>query len=272
MAGYTSDTFGPLARTVTDIALVMQAISGHDPADVLSSPRPVPDFARDLSSDLKGMKLGVVREIAYSEWTHPEVLAAFEAALDVLRQRGAVIEEISLPLVKWAVPLQMLTTDADVASWFLANYLRDRYDRFDEGTRSRLVTSCLIPAATYSRAMRARTVVRAQVLEAMRKYDALLTPTNLTPPRLIEEAQENVSDSDDVLPKLIKRRIAHYPFSLSNVPALSVPCGFSKAGLPLALQIASRPFGEPTAFKVAHAYEQATEWHKRHPDLEKTLS
>jgi aspartyl-tRNA(Asn)/glutamyl-tRNA(Gln) amidotransferase subunit A len=272
MAGYTSDTFGPLARTVTDIALVMQAISGHDPADVLSSPRPVPDFTRDLSSDLKGMKLGIVREIAYSEWTHPEVLAAFEAALDVLRQRGAVIEEISLPLVKWAVPLQMLTTDADVASWFLANYLRDRYDRFDEGTRSRLVTSCLIPAATYSRAMRARTVVRAQVLEAMRKYDALLTPTNLTPPRLIEEAQENVSDSGDVLPKLIKRRIAHYPFSLSNVPALSVPCGFSKAGLPLALQIASRPFGEPTAFKVAHAYEQATEWHKRHPDLEKTLS
>ncbi len=272
MAGYTSDTFGPLARTVTDIALVMQAISGHDPADVLSSPRPVPDFTRDLSSDLKGMKLGIVREIAYSEWTHPEVLAAFEAALDVLRQRGAVIEEISLPLVKWAVPLQMLTTDADVASWFLANYLRDRYDRFDEGTRSRLVTSCLIPAATYSRAMRARTVVRAQVLEAMRKYDALLTPTNLTPPRLIEEAQENVSDSGDVLPKLIKRRIAHYPFSLSNVPALSVPCGFSKAGLPLALQIASRPFGEPTAFKVAHAYEQATEWHKRHPDLQKTLS
>lgn len=272
MAGYTSDTFGPLARTVTDIALVMQAISGHDPADILSSPRPVPDFTRDLSSDLKGMKLGIVREIAYSEWTHPEVLAAFEAALDVLRQRGAVIEEISLPLVKWAVPLQMLTTDADVASWFLANYLRDRYDRFDEGTRSRLVTSCLIPAATYSRAMRARTVVRAQVLEAMRKYDALLTPTNLTPPRLIEEAQENVSDSGDVLPKLIKRRIAHYPFSLSNVPALSVPCGFSKAGLPLALQIASRPFGEPTAFKVAHAYEQATEWHKRHPDLEKTLS
>jgi aspartyl-tRNA(Asn)/glutamyl-tRNA(Gln) amidotransferase subunit A len=272
MAGYTSDTFGPLARTVTDIALVMQAISGHDPADVLSSPRPVPDFTREFSTDLKGMKLGVVREIAYSEWTHPEVLAAFEASLDVLRQLGAVIEEISLPLVKWAVPLQMLTTDADVASWFLANYLRDRYDRFDEGTRSRLVTSCLIPAATYSRAMRARTVVRAQVLEAMRKYDALLTPTNLTPPRLIEEAQENVSDSGDVLPKLIKRRIAHYPFSLSNVPALSVPCGFSKAGLPLALQIASRPFGEPTAFKVAQAYEQASVWHKRHPDLEKTLS
>ena len=89
MAGYTSDTFGPLARTVTDIALVMQAISGHDPADVLSSPRPVPDFTRDLSSDLKGMKLGIVREIAYSEWTHPEVLAAFEAPLGVRPPRGA---------------------------------------------------------------------------------------------------------------------------------------------------------------------------------------
>lgn len=272
MAGYTSDTFGPLARSVEDVAAIMESISGHDPNDVLSSPRPVPRFTAGLECDLKGMKLAVVREIAYSDWTHPEVGDAFERAVNVLRSLGATVEEISLPLAKWAVPLQMLTTDADVASWFLANYLRDRYDRFDVGTRSRLVTSCLIPAAAYSRAMRARTVVRAQVLDATRKYDALLTPTNLTPPRLIDETQENISDSSDVLPKLIKRRIAHYPFSLSNVPAMSVPCGFSKAGLPLALQIAARPFGESTVFKVGYAYQEAAQWGQHHPNLDQTLS
>ncbi len=272
MSGYSSDTFGPLARSVEDIAAIMEAISGHDPHDVLSSPRRVPRFTEELGGDLRGMKLAVVREIAYGDGVDPEVTAAFEASVAVLKGLGATIEEISLPLAKWAVPLQMLSTDADVASWFLANFLRDRYDRFDVGTRTRLAASALIPASVYNRAMRARTVVRAQVLDAMRRYDALLTPTNVTPPRRIEAAQEKLTDSGDVIPKLIRRRIAHYPFSLSNVPALSVPNGFSRDGLPLALQIASRPFGESTAFQIGHAYQQATEWHRRHPDLQKTLA
>ena len=272
MSGYSSDTFGPLARSVEDIAAIMEVISGHDPKDVLCSPRAVPQFTSELSGDLRGMKLAVVREIAYSEGVEAEVATAFAASLDVLRALGATVEEVSLPFAKWAVPLQMLTTDADVASWFLANFLRDRYMRFDTGTRTRLAASALIPASVYHRAMRARTVVRAQVLDAMRKYDALLTPTNVTPPRLISHAAEVLGSSDDVVPKLIRRRIAHYPFSLSNVPAMSVPNGFSKDGLPLALQIASRPFAESSVFKVGHAYEQATPWHTRHPDLDKTLA
>jgi aspartyl-tRNA(Asn)/glutamyl-tRNA(Gln) amidotransferase subunit A len=276
MEGYSSDTFGPLARTVEDVALIMEAISGHDPDDVLCSPRPVPRFAAQLAqegaADLRGLKLAVVREIAQADGVDPEVTAGFEASLDALRRLGATIEEVSLPFAKWAVPLQMLTTDADVASWFLANHLKTRYERFDEGTRTRLAASALIPASVYNRAMRARTIVRAQVLDAMRRYDALLTPTNVTPPRLIEAAQEKLGSGDDVVPRLIRRRIAHYPFSLSNVPAMSVPNGFSKAGLPMALQIASRPFGEATVFKVGHAYQQATDWHRRHPDLARTLA
>jgi len=272
MAGYSSDTFGPLARSVEDVAAIMEVIGGHDPLDVLCSPRPVPHYAHQMNGDLRGMKLAVVREIAYGDGVDEEVVAAFETSVSVLREQGAIVEEISLPYAKWAVPLQMLSTDADVASWFLANYLRDRYDRFDVGTRTRLASSALIPASVYNRAMRARTVVRAQVLDAMRKYDALLTPTNVTPPRLIEAAQESLGSADDVIPKLIRRRIAHYPFSLSNVPAMSVPNGFSKDGLPLALQIASRPFGEGTVFQIGHAYQKATDWHSQHPDLQKTLS
>lgn len=272
MAAYTSDTFGPLTRSVEDCAAVLQAIAGHDPRDPLCIPREVPNFSAQLGRDLKGLKLAVVKEIAWGEATHPEVREAMLQAIQTLREQGAVVEEISLPLAKWAVPLQLLSADADVGAYFLANYLRDRYQRFDVGTRTRLAAASLIPASVYNRAMRARVLVRRQVLDALRRYDALITPTNVTPPKLIEATQERVDgDQQDVVARLIERRICHYPFSLSNVPALSVPAGFSSEGLPLALQIAGRPFDEATVFRVGHAFQQASAWHRHHPALDTTL-
>ena len=272
MHAYTSDTLGPLARTVEDAALVLAAIAGPDPRDPLSSDRPVPDYAARLGEGLRGKRLGVVREIAWGSGTSDEVKGVFSAALDVLRREGAEIEEVSLPLARHAVALQLLTADADVASWFLANYLRDRYDRFDVGTRARLAAAALIPASAYNRAMRARSLVRAQVLEAVRDFDALVCPTNVTAPKPIEAVQETVRADTEVAPRLIERRISLYPFSLSNVPALSVPCGFSKAGLPIGLQFAAKPFDEAGLFAVAHAYERAAGWRLGVPDLDRTLA
>jgi aspartyl-tRNA(Asn)/glutamyl-tRNA(Gln) amidotransferase subunit A len=275
MAAYTSDTIGPLARTVLDLASVLQVIAGHDPNDPLCSTRPVPNYRTELQQapeGLKGMKLAVVKEIARFDGVHAEVSTAFERAVDQLRDLGAEIHEVSLPWAKWAVPLQMLTADADVAAWFQGNYLKDRYERFDQGTRTRLVASSLIPASVYSRAMRARRLVRQQVLDAFNHFDALLTPTNITPPKKIEDAQERVDSPEDMVPRLIQRRISLYPFSLSNVPAMSIPMGFSEKGLPLALQIAARPFGESTVFRVGHAYQMATPWHEQHPDLKRIAS
>lgn len=191
-------------------------------------------------------------------------------AIALYREAGATVDEVSIPLAKWAVPLQMLSADADVASFFLATWLRDRYHRFDVGTRTRLAASAMIPASVYNRAMRARVIVRQQVLDTLAGFDAFLTPTNVTPPKRIEDAQETVSeDRDDVVTRLVERRISHYPFSLSNVPALSVPAGFSSDGLPLALQIVAKPFDEATCFTVGRAYERATPWHARHPDMSK---
>lgn len=268
MYAYTSDTFGPMARSVADTAAILQSMAGHDPRDPISLRHPVANYSRELGGDIKGLRLAVVRELARGEGTDPEVAAAFDAAVDTLRDAGAVIEEISLPLAKWAVPLQLLSADADVAAQFLARYLRDRYDRFDVGTRTRLAASSLIPATVYSRAMRARTLVREQVLAATRQYDALLTPTNVTPPKLIEASQEKVGGDHDVVSRLIERRICHYPFSLANVPAMSVPCGFSRnGGVPIALQIAGSPLSEPLLFRIGHAYQQLTDWHQQHPDL-----
>lgn len=275
MAAYTSDTIGPLARTVLDLASVLQVIAGHDPNDPLCSTRPVPNYRAELHNafeGLKGMKLAVVKEIARFDGVHTEVSKAFERAVDQLRDLGAEIHEVSLPWAKWAVPLQMLTADADVAAWFQGNYLKDRYERFDQGTRTRLIASSLIPASVYSRAMRARRLVRQQVLDAFNHFDALLTPTNITPPKKIEDSQERVDSPEDMVPRLIQRRISLYPFSLSNVPAMSIPMGFSENGLPLALQIAARPFGESTVFRVGHAYQMATHWHEQHPDLKRIIS
>jgi aspartyl-tRNA(Asn)/glutamyl-tRNA(Gln) amidotransferase subunit A len=268
MHAYTSDTFGPLARSVKDCAIVLGAVSGVDHADPLSSPKPVPDFAAGLTGDIRGLRIGIVREILHGEGTHPEVMDAMQVAFDVLRSRGAILEETSIPLAKWAVPLQFLSADADVASFFLRNYLTDRYDRFDVGTRTRLAASSMVPAVIYNRAMRARQIVRAQVIDTLSRFDALVCPTNVMPPRKIEDARETVGDDDDdMVRRLLLRRISLYPFSLSNVPALSVPAGFSSAGLPLALQIVGKPFDEATVLNIGHAFETDTPWKDRHPDL-----
>jgi aspartyl-tRNA(Asn)/glutamyl-tRNA(Gln) amidotransferase subunit A len=271
MYAWHSDTIGPLTRSVEDNALFLSAIAGADPADPLASVRPVPDYAAALGAGVRGLRLGVVREMARPEGVHPEVAAAFEMALDVLRRLGARIDEVSLPWARHAIPLQMLTSDADAASMY-RGLLRERWNDFDVGTRTRMAAALLVPAAVYSRAMRARAVVRRQILEALRERDALLCPTALKPPAPIAEARERVESRDDVTQRLILRRISTHPFGVANTPTLALPMGFTRDGLPLSLQVAGRPFAEEVVYRVGHAYERAAGWHARHPDLERTLA
>ncbi len=150
MEAYTTDTIGPLARTVADIATVLEVIAGHDARDPLSSRRPVDRYAAGLDRPIKGRRLAIVSEIAWGPGTTDEVKAVFAKAVEVLRALGAEIEEVSLPLALYAVPLQLLSTDADVAAYVVKKYLRERYDRFDTGTRTRLAASSLIPATVYN--------------------------------------------------------------------------------------------------------------------------
>ncbi|MGQ0522161.1 MAG: amidase, partial [Betaproteobacteria bacterium] len=270
MHGWTADTIGPVTRTVEDNALFLRVIAGHDDNDALSSPRPVPDYTAALDSGIRGLRLAVVTEMAYCEGVHPEVRAAFEAALAVLRELGAQVSEVSLPWAKHAIALNMMTSDADVASMFLP-LLRTRWSEFDVGTRTRMATAAMVPAAIYSRAMRARAVVRAQILEALIRHDALLCPTSLRPPALIDDAREQVESKADIAQRLILRRITTHPFGTANVPTLALPMGYTRDRRPLSLQIAARPFAEETVYRVGHAYEWATPWHTQIPDLDRTL-
>lgn len=269
MYAWTADTLGPLTRTVEDNALFLGAIAGFDARDPLTSRRAVPDYAAALGGDVKGLKFAVVTEMTWPDGVHAEVREAMVRAIEVLRTLGAVVDEISLPWAKHAIPLGMLTSDADVASMYLP-LLRSRWSEFDAGTRSRMATAAMVPAAVYSRAMRARAVVRSQILAAFERYDALLCPTNLKPPGSIDDTREVVRSEADVAQRIILRRISTHPFSVANVPVLAVPMGFTPAGLPLSLQVAGRPFAEATVYRIGHAYEQATSWHKRHPVLEET--
>jgi len=272
MYGWTADTIGPLTRRVTDNALVLQAIAGHDPRDPLTGLHAVPAYVERLTPDLRGLRLGVVTEMTWIEGVHPDVQSAMKAALDVLRDLGAEIVEVSLKLAKHSVPLQLLTSDSDIAAMMLKKWLRTHWSELDVGTRTRLAAGALIPAAIYHRAMRARALVRREVLDVLQGVDALLSPTALTPPGRIEAVRETVESADDMERKVLLRRICAYPFSMANVPALAVPCGFSASGLPLSLQIAAKPYDETTVYRIGHAYEQATPWHQRHPDLARTTA
>lgn len=267
MYGWTADTIGPLTRTVEDNALFLQAIAGHDPKDPLSSTRPVPDYGAALTTDLKGLTLGVVREMTWPDGVHAEVASAIKEAIKVLEGLGATVREVSLTRAKHAVPLLMLTSDSDIAAMMLKRWLRTRWNDFDAGTRTRLAAGCLIPAAIYHRAMRARALVRREVLDVLGGVDALLSASNLNPPGRIDATREKVESEDDMQRKILLRRISTYPYSIANVPALAVPAGFTKAGLPVSLQIAAKPFDEAMVFRVAHAFERATPWHNRHPEL-----
>ena len=272
MYAWTQDTIGPLTRTVADNALVLQTIAGHDPRDPLSSTRPVPDYGKSFTKDLKGVKLALVREMSVGQALHPEVDRMLKDALGVLKSLGATVEEISLPRAKFAVPLQFLTSDPDVAAVFVRKWLRKHWSKFDVGTRTRIAAAALVPATVHARAMRARALVRNEILASFKKFDGLVTLMNFVPPLKLQDSVEKIDSKEDVAARMFKsRRVCTYPFSIANVPALSVPSGFTGEDVPMSIQIAARPFDEATMYRVAHAYEQATEWHLRHPDLERTI-
>jgi aspartyl-tRNA(Asn)/glutamyl-tRNA(Gln) amidotransferase subunit A len=263
---WSMDAAGPLSRTVRDSALVLSVIAGRDDRDPTTSRRPVPDHLPALTTDVSGLRLGVVRELTSGPETHPEVRAAVEIAARRLATLGATVEDVSLPLIPLAGAVFMALADSEGAGLH-ARWLRDRPGDYDAGTRRRLLSAGLLPATLVHQASRARALIRRQVLDALREHDALLAPMAHTAAPPIAVGRAPITSRADVGPRFFTRRCYGSPASLAGVPALSVPCGFTGGGLPIGLQVIGRPFEEATTLRVAHAYEQASEWQHRRPPV-----
>jgi Asp-tRNA(Asn)/Glu-tRNA(Gln) amidotransferase A subunit family amidase len=261
---WSMDTPGPLGRSVEDAALLLQAIAGYDPNDPLTSRAPVPDYSRALGDGVRGLRVGIIRELTFGADTQPEVRDAVVAVARKLEGLGAATEEVSLRLVPLAGAIFMALADADGAGVH-HRWLRTRAADYDQGTRRRLLTASLIPSAVQQRAARARALLRAEMLDLLARHDVLLCPTahQAAPP--IAAARAAITTRHEAAGRFFTRRSYVTPAALAGTPAIAVPSGFTRSGLPISVQLIARRFDEATLLRAAHAYEQATGWSKRRP-------
>jgi len=263
---WSLDAPGPLGRTVEDCALVLGIIAGHDPSDPLTTRRPTPDYRAALTGDVRGLRVGVIRELTLGDDTDAEMRDGVLAATKVLAGLGAAVEDVSLPLVPRAGAAFMAVCDSEGAGRHLQT-LRARGADYDEGTRRRLLTAALLPAGLVHKAQQARAAIRAQIYDALTRYDVLVAPTSPRPAPTIASYTAPITSKAQAITHFFTRRSFPTPASLAGVPAMAVPCGFSAAGLPLSLQIIGRRFEDATVLRVGHAYEQATTWHTQRPPI-----
>jgi aspartyl-tRNA(Asn)/glutamyl-tRNA(Gln) amidotransferase subunit A len=259
---WSMDAPGPLARTVEDAAMLLGVIAGPDGHDPLTSARAVPDYRAALTGGVRGARIGVVTELTAGPDTAPDVRTAVEAAVAVLADLGATVDVVSLPLLPLAGAVFMALADSEGAGLHL-DALRTRGADLDRGTRRRLVAAGLLPTAITQQAARARARIRSDVRAALERFDALLSPTAPSPAPALSAMTAPIESGETAARRFFTRRSYTTPASLAGIPALSVPCGFSSAGLPIGLQLMGRAFEEATILRVAHAYEQATAWRRR---------
>ena len=258
---WSMDTVGPISRSVEDAAITIQAIAGYDPKDRYSWNVPVPDYRQALTGDIQGIKLGVVQERMDSPNLDPEVRDTVAKAISALGELGASSQDVSIPLAPKAGALTMSILSVEWSNLHRPLF-EPNIDELDHNNKIRFLTGSVIPAQFYYKAQKIRAVLRQQILDALEQVDVLVLPTGpVTAPPV--ESVPGVQSKEHALTGLAGRISFTGPFNLAGTPALSVPCGFSSSGMPMGLQIVGRPFAEETVLRVAHAYEQATEWHNR---------
>jgi aspartyl-tRNA(Asn)/glutamyl-tRNA(Gln) amidotransferase subunit A len=257
---YTMDHCGPLTRTVEDCALVMQVLAGFDADDPGSAHEIVPDYRAALTGDIRGLRVGLVRSW-YAEDAHPDVPPAVDAAVKQLSALGALVEEIKLSSLHAYGDCKTTISSAELYAIHEPD-LKRRPQDFGKQLRNRVLPGALIRAEDYVQAQRRRLVLAREMEAAFARCDVIVTAGWITP---ADPADPAVGLSWLRVPNITS------PFSVAGVPAIVVPCGVSREGLPLSLQIAGPPFAEAAVLRVAHAFEQATDWHKRHPDLDTAI-
>ena len=275
------DQVGPIARDVSDCALVLQAIAGHDPADSTSVDAPVPDYPSELSRGASGLRVGVPGEY-FAAGIQPEVEQAVRQGVREIEKAGAAVVEVSLPRTGYAVAAYYVIATAEASSNLArydgmrygpraqaedltSTYTKSRSQGFGPEVKRRILLGAYVLSAGYYdayylKAQKARTLVRQDFESALRQCDAIVAPTTPTTAFQIEEMIE------DPL-RMYLSDVFTVPANLAGLPALSLPCGFDRAGLPIGMQVIGRPFDEATVLRLGHAFEQATDWHRRRPEI-----
>jgi len=275
------DQIGPLTKDVTDSAMLLNIISGYDKYDSTSADLPVPDYTKSLINDIRGMRIGIPKEY-FIEGLDTEVKNVVDVAIKKLESLGANIKEVSLPHTQYAVPVYYIIATAEASSNLarfdgvqyglrdksnnlIEMYKKTRGDGFGEEAKRRIILGTFALShgyydAYYLRALKVRTLIKNDFDNVFKEFDCIVTPTAPTTAFKIKEK------IDDPL-KMYLSDIFTISVNLAGIPAMSIPCGFSKNGLPIGLQILAKPFNEEAIFRTAYAYEQYTEWHKTKPNL-----
>jgi aspartyl-tRNA(Asn)/glutamyl-tRNA(Gln) amidotransferase subunit A len=259
----TMDHVGPITRTVEDAALMLQAIAGGDPSDPNCYGPAVPDYHKALEGSAKGLRIGLPKEY-FADAMDGQVRTAVNAAVKQLAEEGALIEEVSVPHSRFGPAIFVATAMPEISAKHI-QYIRRRANDYSDEVRTLIQLGLLIPARRYMQAVEARMSLTREMREALKEVDVLATPTSLVPaPRIGEQSVEVGGRMVNTTAALCRMTL---PFNLTGLPAITVPCGFTSAGLPIGLQIAGRPFEEETVLRVARVYERSTPWHERCPRL-----
>jgi aspartyl-tRNA(Asn)/glutamyl-tRNA(Gln) amidotransferase subunit A len=255
------DCVGPICRRVEDAAVMMNALAGYDGGDVHSENRSVPDYTEALGEPVSGMKAGIPQQHCFED-LHPDIENSVADAIEILGTLGVETVELNLPSIPDAHEATLTILMAE-ASHFHQRRLAENREDFGLDVREILENGQKFSAADYVTAVRSREHSRRQFEQAFETVDFILTPTAPVPAPLRSMLDtSDGSDSNLIRPRLTQNtRI----FNLLGLPAISVPCGFTKEGLPVGLQIVGRWWVEDELLRVAHAYEQATPWHNMHP-------
>lgn len=275
------DQIGPITKDVRDAAFLLGVIAGHDPMDSTSSVRPVPDYMKALvKKDLKKVRVGVPREF-FAEGLDPDVEQAVTTAIEELKQLGADIKEIQLPRTDAAVAVYYVLATAEASSNLarfdgvkfglraketkdlLDLYMKTRQEGFGPEVKRRIMLGTYVLSAGYydayyGKAQAVRTLVCGDFDEAFKEVDVIVTPATPTPAFKLGEK------SEDPL-QMYLSDIFTISVNLAGLPAITLPCGLSKGGLPIGMQLIGRAFEEETILRAAHAYEQSTQWHLKKP-------
>ncbi|HEY1796305.1 MAG TPA: amidase [Stellaceae bacterium] len=255
---FSLDHAGPMAWTVEDCAILLQAMAGHDPHDPASANRKIPDYRAALAGNVKGLRIGVIRH--FHETDNPANAAtknAIDSAVKTLDELGCSVREVKLsPLADWAgCGVIIMLCEAYAIH---EENLRTRFTDYGKFFRSRMALAGLITGADYVQALRRRRELIAELATAMTDLDLVVTAsaTSEAPP----------IDSVGAF-SIMERPLLTMPFNVTGSPAMSICCGFTESGLPLSIQLVGKRFDDATVLKVAHAYEQATPWRERRPSL-----